>query len=207
MAAGSMAVEPGFQILMVFRQPSGPAPYVDRVQKSRHRGRTYPRSPVSTKTTPAADYPARPGSSDRVVPWRLLRLLGGLRCWTPAPEARRPGAELSDAAFAPPERCHSALIALGRRSHRRRGARAAGRAGDLRSARSAPTALPLADCEIGIGDTWRNDSIAGTTFTARAIGDVAEGVLTEVSGTAFRTGEHRFVLEPRDTLETGFVLR
>ena len=75
------------------------------------------------------------------------------------------------------------------------------------SATSARTALLLADGEIGIGDTWRNDSIAGTTFTARAIGDVAEGVLTEVSGTAFRTGEHRFVLDPRDTLGTGFVLR
>jgi len=32
-------------------------------------------------------------------------------------------------------------------------------------------------------------------------------VLTEVEGTAFRTVEHRFVLDPRDTLETGFVLR
>jgi proline racemase len=60
------------------------------------------------------------------------------------------------------------------------------------SATSARTALLLADGEIGIGDGWRNDSIAGTTFTARPIGEVAEGVLTEVSGTAFRTGEHRF---------------
>jgi proline racemase len=75
------------------------------------------------------------------------------------------------------------------------------------SATSARTALLLADGEIGIGDTWRNDSIAGTSFTARAIGDVAEGVLTEVCGTAFRTGEHRFVLDPRDPLGTGFVLR
>jgi proline racemase len=75
------------------------------------------------------------------------------------------------------------------------------------SATSARTALLLADGEIGIGDTWRNDSIAGTTFTARALADRAEGVLTEVAGTAFRTGEHRFVLDPRDTLGTGFVLR
>ena len=35
------------------------------------------------------------------------------------------------------------------------------------SATSARTALLLADGEIGIGDTWRNDSIAGTSFTAR----------------------------------------
>ena len=75
------------------------------------------------------------------------------------------------------------------------------------SATAARTALLLADGEIGIGDAWRNDSIAGTSFRAQPIGNVAEGVLTEVSGTAFRTGEHRFVLDPRDPLGTGFVLR
>jgi proline racemase len=75
------------------------------------------------------------------------------------------------------------------------------------SATSARTALLLADGEIGIGEAWRNDSIAATSFTALPIGEVAEGVLTEVSGTAFRTGEHRFVLDPRDPLGTGFVLR
>jgi proline racemase len=75
------------------------------------------------------------------------------------------------------------------------------------SATSARTALLLADREIGVGDRWRNDSIAGTSFRAQAIGDVAEGVLTEVSGMAYRTGEHRFALDPRDPLGTGFVLR
>ena len=75
------------------------------------------------------------------------------------------------------------------------------------SATSARTALLMADGEIGIGDTWRNDSIVGTSFTSRAIGEVVEGVLTEVSGTAFQSGEHRFVLDPRDPLGTGFVLR
>ena len=57
------------------------------------------------------------------------------------------------------------------------------------------------------GATWRNDSGVGTGFDARVVGRVPEGVLTEVEGTAFRTGEHRFVLDPRDPLETGFVLR
>ncbi len=75
------------------------------------------------------------------------------------------------------------------------------------SATSARTALLLADGEIGVGDVWRNDSIVGTSFTAQPIGEVAEGVLTEVSGTAFRIGEHRFMLDPRDPLGTGFVLR
>jgi proline racemase len=75
------------------------------------------------------------------------------------------------------------------------------------SATSARTALLLADGEVGMGDAWRNDSIAGTSFTARPIGEAADGLLTEVCGTAFRTGEHRFVLDPHDPLGTGFVLR
>ncbi|MEA2125697.1 MAG: proline racemase, partial [Solirubrobacteraceae bacterium] len=57
------------------------------------------------------------------------------------------------------------------------------------SATSARTAL-LADAgELGDGESWRNDSIVGTSFTARVIGRDARGVLTEVEGTAFRTGE------------------
>ena len=75
------------------------------------------------------------------------------------------------------------------------------------SATSARTAL-LADAgELAEGQSWRNDSIAGTTFHARAIGAAPDGLLTEVEGTAFRTGEHRFLLDPRDPLGTGFVLR
>jgi proline racemase len=75
------------------------------------------------------------------------------------------------------------------------------------SATSARTALLAADGLIAEGQTWRNDSIVGTTFRARATGRTPEGLLTEVEGTAFRTGEHRFVLDPRDPLGTGFVLR
>ena len=74
------------------------------------------------------------------------------------------------------------------------------------SATSARTALLVAD-GLAEGETWRNDSIAGTTFHARAIGETPDGVLTEVEGMAYRTGEHRFVLDPRDPLGTGFVLR
>jgi proline racemase len=75
------------------------------------------------------------------------------------------------------------------------------------SATSARTALLAADGALRQGDTWRNDSIVGTTFRARALGETAAGLLTEVEGTAFRTGEHRFSLDPRDPLGTGFVLR
>jgi proline racemase len=75
------------------------------------------------------------------------------------------------------------------------------------SSTSALTALLRDAGALTDGQTWRNDSIVGTTFHARAIGETPEGLLTEVEGTAFRTGEHRFVLDPRDPLGTGFVLR
>jgi proline racemase len=75
------------------------------------------------------------------------------------------------------------------------------------SATSARTALLLADGALTEGQIWRADSIVETTFHARAVGQTREGVLTEVEGTAFRTGEHRFVLDPRDPLGTGFILR
>jgi proline racemase len=75
------------------------------------------------------------------------------------------------------------------------------------SATSARTALLVDEGALAAGQAWRNDSIAGTSFHARTIGDAPDGLLTEVEGTAFRTGEHRFVLDPRDPLGTGFVLR
>jgi proline racemase len=75
------------------------------------------------------------------------------------------------------------------------------------SATSARTALLAADGALDSWETWRNESIVGTAFHARAIGETPDGLLTEVEGNAFRTGEHRFVLDPRDPLGTGFVLR
>lgn len=75
------------------------------------------------------------------------------------------------------------------------------------SATSARTALLLDDGTVAVGDTWRNDSIIGTAFYARALGTTDEGVLTEVEGMAYRTGEHRFVIQEGDPLGTGFVLR
>src|SRR3954470_5120969 len=75
------------------------------------------------------------------------------------------------------------------------------------SGTSARCALLAADGLLGEGDVLRHDSIVGSTFTARVVGSVADGVLTEVEGMAYRTGEHRFVLDPRDPLGTGFVLR
>ncbi len=75
------------------------------------------------------------------------------------------------------------------------------------SGTSARCALLAADGTLRPGDELRHDSIIGTTFTARIVETVREGVITEVEGTAYRTGDHRFVLDPRDALGTGFVLR
>jgi len=54
-------------------------------------------------------------------------------------------------------------------------------------------------------------SIVGTAFTARVVGDAEvagiPAVLTEVEGSAFRTGEHAFTLDPDDPLPDGFLLR
>jgi len=71
------------------------------------------------------------------------------------------------------------------------------------SATSARTALLVSDGALRREESWRNDSLVDTTFQARWIGETPEGILTEVEGTAFRTGEHRFWLEERDTLGTG----
>ena len=53
--------------------------------------------------------------------------------------------------------------------------------------------------------------IVDTAFTARVVGedDVAgiQAVVTEVEGSAFRTGEHVFTLDPDDPLGDGFLLR
>jgi proline racemase len=75
------------------------------------------------------------------------------------------------------------------------------------SATSARTALLAEDGTLDEDGSWRNDSIIGTSFRASLVGRVDGGVLTEVEGTAFKTGEHRFVLDPRDDIGTGFVLR
>ncbi|MGW4564807.1 proline racemase family protein [Streptomyces sp. NPDC004561] len=61
------------------------------------------------------------------------------------------------------------------------------------------------------GRTLVHDSIVGTRFHARVVAEsTADGspaVVPAVTGTAYRTGEHRFELDPGDDLGIGFVLR
>jgi proline racemase len=75
------------------------------------------------------------------------------------------------------------------------------------SGTSARCALLADDGSLQAGHVFHHDSIIGTTFTARVVGSTEAGVITEVDGMAYRTGDHRFTLDPRDPLATGFVLR
>ena len=61
------------------------------------------------------------------------------------------------------------------------------------------------------GDELRHVSIVGSEFTGRVVGetDVAgiPAVITEVEGSAYRTGRHEFELDRDDPLGTGFLIR
>jgi proline racemase len=79
------------------------------------------------------------------------------------------------------------------------------------SGTSARLALLDASGELPRGEELRHLSIVGSEFRARVVGDAEiagrPAVITEVEGSAHRTGEHRFVLEDEDELGTGFLLR
>jgi proline racemase len=77
------------------------------------------------------------------------------------------------------------------------------------SGTSARLAL-LAARGLADGQALVHESIIGTRFEASIIATVTElgrqAVLTEVTGSAFMTGLHQFVLDPRDVVGTGFTL-
>jgi proline racemase len=79
------------------------------------------------------------------------------------------------------------------------------------SGTSARLAIMAARGEIGAGETLTHRSIVDSVFTAGIAGstDLAgrAAVRTWVEGSAYRTGQHAFVLDPRDTIGTGFLLR
>jgi proline racemase len=80
------------------------------------------------------------------------------------------------------------------------------------SGTSARLATLYARGALSLGERFRHHSIVGTTFDAWVVeaGPPVGGrpsVVTEVEGSAFRTGESLFTLDPRDPLGTGFLLR
>ncbi|MFE2560613.1 proline racemase family protein [Streptomyces sp. NPDC059352] len=70
------------------------------------------------------------------------------------------------------------------------------------SGTSARLTLLAADGRLAPGDTLTHESVAGTVFTGRLL----PGGITEVTGPAYRTGTHTFLLDPHDDLGTGFLL-
>ncbi len=81
------------------------------------------------------------------------------------------------------------------------------------SGTSARLALLALDGRLGTtaGGALRHRSIVDSAFLGRVVGPASVGgrpaVITEVEGSAFLTGRHEFVLDPRDPLGTGFLLR
>jgi proline racemase len=79
------------------------------------------------------------------------------------------------------------------------------------SGTSTRLALLDASGELPRGEELLHESIVGTVFAARVVGDAdvagRPAVITEVEGSAHRTCEHEFVLDERDELGTGFLLR
>ena len=61
------------------------------------------------------------------------------------------------------------------------------------------------------GPALRHESIVGSVFTGTVVAaTTAAGrpaVVPQVTGMAYRTGEHTFVVDPADPLVPGFVLR
>jgi proline racemase/trans-L-3-hydroxyproline dehydratase len=75
----------------------------------------------------------------------------------------------------------------------------------------ARLAVLAADGRLPAGTVLRHDSIVGSTFIGRVLEthevDGRAAVLPQVTGNAYRTGEHLFSVDPHDPLVPGFVLR
>jgi proline racemase len=75
------------------------------------------------------------------------------------------------------------------------------------SGTSARLALLDASGELPDGEELRHLSIVGTEFRGRVVDRTAAGVITEVEGSAYRTGSAEWTLDPDDELGTGYLLR
>ncbi|MGD1993908.1 MAG: proline racemase family protein, partial [Anaerolineae bacterium] len=79
---------------------------------------------------------------------------------------------------------------------------------------SAETALRYARGDLALGERFVTESIIGTRFTAEAVAETHVGqgdetypaVIPRVSGSAYVTGFHRFVLDHDDPFPEGFRL-
>jgi trans-L-3-hydroxyproline dehydratase len=76
---------------------------------------------------------------------------------------------------------------------------------------SGRLALHHARGEVELGQTIVVESILGTRFSGRIVGQTTFGphpaIVPEVEGTAHITGRHEFLFDPADPLRDGFILR
>lgn len=76
---------------------------------------------------------------------------------------------------------------------------------------SGRMALHYARNEIAIGERMTIESIIGSSFQGSIVDETTFGpfaaIIPEVSGTAFITGQHEFLIDPNDPLRDGFILR
>jgi proline racemase/trans-L-3-hydroxyproline dehydratase len=79
------------------------------------------------------------------------------------------------------------------------------------SGTSARLALLDRAGELTRGQELVHEGIVGGEFRGRVVGDAEvagrTAVITEVEGSAYRTGAHAFTLDPADPLGEGFLLR
>jgi proline racemase len=79
------------------------------------------------------------------------------------------------------------------------------------SGTSARLALLDRSGELPRGEELVHESVIGTEFRSRVVGDADvagyAAVLTEIEGSSHRTGAHEFTLDPDDPLGEGFLLR
>ena len=79
------------------------------------------------------------------------------------------------------------------------------------SGTSARLALLDRSGRLPRGEELRHLSVVDTEFRARVVDETEvaglPAVITDVEGSAFRTGEHVFTLDPDDPLQEGFLLR
>jgi len=76
---------------------------------------------------------------------------------------------------------------------------------------SGRMAIHKARKEIGYGETMAIESITGSIFKGSVVSEESYGsftaVIPQVEGTAYITGMHTFVIDPKDPMKDGFILR
>ena len=76
---------------------------------------------------------------------------------------------------------------------------------------SGRLAIHHAKGDLTLEETITIESLIGSRFTGRVVETVEvgglPGIIPEVAGTAYITGQHTFLIDPDDPLKDGFILR